>query len=133
MKIKKNVVLITLFAGFIGLLPNICNAIANIGTWSFLQGTPAETFTKQDWSIFRSSINDTLNNAQDNETKSWSNPKTNVSGEIEVLRSVNNAAHDCRLLKISNHAKNNDNVMELIFCKQTDGTWKIANPKKTNK
>lgn len=108
--------------------PNVCGALANIGTWSFLQGTPAETFTKQDWSIFEASINDTLDNAQDNESKSWVNPKTKVSGEIEVLRTVNNAAHNCRLLKITNHAKDLNNEMELIFCKQADGKWKIANP-----
>jgi surface antigen len=103
--------------------------VANIGTWSFLQGTPAETFNKQDWSIFETSIADTLNNAQDSETKTWANPKTKMSGELQVLRTVKTAAQDCRLLKITNHAKDNTNEMELIFCKQPDGKWKIASPK----
>ncbi|MFZ4700598.1 MAG: hypothetical protein ACOYMG_11170 [Candidatus Methylumidiphilus sp.] len=128
MKINKQIFAVMLLSTILTSTPTVCSAAANIGTWSFLQGTPAEIFNKQDWSIFEASINDTLDNAQDNESKSWENPKTKVSGEIEVLRTVNNAAHHCRLLKINNHAKDLNNEIELIFCKQPSGKWKIANP-----
>ena len=129
MKVTKHTLAATIFSATILLVPNICNAIANIGTWSFLQGTPAETFNKQDWSIFQNAIFDTLDTAQDNDTKSWENPATKTSGEIKVLRSVNNSAHNCRLLNIATRAKDSSNDMELIFCKQPNGKWKIATPK----
>jgi surface antigen len=129
MKITKQALTASILSTVILVAPNICHAIANIGTWSFLQGTPAETFNKQDWSIFEKAIFDTLDNAQDNETKTWQNPATNTSGEIKVLRSVKNSAHDCRLLNIITHAKDSNDDMELIFCRQPSGKWKIATPK----
>ncbi|MEI7868926.1 MAG: RT0821/Lpp0805 family surface protein [Candidatus Methylumidiphilus sp.] len=129
MKINRKAFVLSLLTAVAFMVPGSCGAVANIGTWSFLQGTPAETFNKQDWSIFESTMTDTLNTAQDEETKTWQNPKTKTSGEIKVLRTVNNSAHDCRLLKITNNAQGNSNELELIFCKQPDGKWKIATPK----
>ncbi len=128
MTINKNVFVLTLLASTLSIMPNVCGAVANIGTWSFLQGTPAEAFNRQDWSIFGDSIDNTLENAADGSTTAWENPKTKSSGEIEILRTVRNSAHFCRLVRITNQAKNSSNVMDLIFCKQPNGEWKIANP-----
>lgn len=133
MKNNAKVYSVALLASMVALAPNVCNAVANIVTWSFLNGTPAETFTKQDWSIFESAISDTLNNAQDEETKTWANSKTNASGEIKVLRTVKTPAQYCRLAQITNKSPDRENVMELIFCKQPNGKWEVASPIKSSK
>ena len=133
MKINTNIFVASLLALLVSLAPNVCSALANIGTWSFLNGTPAEVFNKQDWSLFEATIMDTLNTAQDDETKTWANPKTRASGEVKVLRTVKTSAQDCRLLRLTNKSPNRENAIELIFCKQPNGSWKIASPSPASK
>lgn len=109
--------------------PATTMAVANIGTWSFLRGTPAEFFTDKDWAILESTLMDVLNNGEDGSTTAWNNSRTKASGDIQILRTVNNTAHYCRLVRFTSQAKSRSNQMELIYCKQPDGEWKIAMPK----
>lgn len=115
-----------LLAASIGIFPPIVGAVATIGSYSFLKGTPAEYFTDEDWTAYESAIIDALNNSKDGESKTWQNPNSQASGKLTVLKSLKTADKDCRLLKIANQAKKRKRVSDQLFCKQADGQWKGA-------
>jgi surface antigen len=125
---SKETLLAVLIAG-LSLTSTASIAAPTTGTWSFLKDTPAEYFTKEDWTIFKSAVEETLNDAVEGSSKTWKNPKTNSYGEITVLRDLNSNVHDCRLLQISNHAKDRQKTSKQFFCLQSDGLWKLTSPK----
>lgn len=101
-------------------------ALANYGTYSFLRDTPAESFTDEDWKIFKEALNGALNDAKDGETRGWENPATGTSGEITILKTVRKGKLDCREVKLTNQAKDRKRTSGQAFCISDDGLWKAA-------
>ena len=132
-KTNSKLVVLTLLSMVSGFTPSISGAAANIGTWSFLKGTPAEMFTDEDWSIFESNLVSTIGSEQDGASNTWENPKTHNSGTITVLKTLKNGDQDCKLLQITNQAKDRKRVTKPLFCKQPDWGWKVTSLKKPQK
>jgi surface antigen len=105
-------------------------AAANIGTYSFLRGTPAELFTDEDWKIFKESLAGALNDPTVGAAKTWENPSTRVSGTITILKAFKQGDADCRLVRITNQAKDRKHTSEPTFCKSADGDWKAKTGRK---
>lgn len=108
-------------------------AVANFGTWSFLRNTPAESFTDEDWKIFKETLNSALNEAADGESRTWENPATGAGGEFTILKTVKSAKSDCREVKMANHAGNRSRTSGQVFCVGDDGIWRLGPARKTGR
>lgn len=108
-------------------------ALANFGTFSFLRNTPAESFTDEDWKIFKEALNGALNEAADGESRTWENPATGAGGEFTILKTVKSAKSDCREVKMTNHAGNRSRTSGQVFCVGDDGVWKLGPARKTGR
>lgn len=95
--------------------------------YGFIEETPTTRFTREDNRIFNETMNDTLNNAADGETRTWSNPKTRASGEITPIKSFDRDGLACRTARIRNIARGRTGDNTFNFCKQQTGEWQLAN------
>jgi hypothetical protein len=110
---------------FSPLLSPPAYAIAYWGTYSAtLWNTPSQYFTNQDWQLFESTLQRTLDSAPDGQTNTWTNAATKATGEFTVLKSVKKGEQDCRQVKIASQAGGLRRVTGIAFCKEDDGTWK---------
>jgi len=94
---------------------------ANLGAFA---DAPYTYFNEKDREIFHENLNRTLNDAQDNELRTWSNPSTGSAGEITPVRGFERAGQVCREVKMFNQAQGRRNQSLQVFCKQPDGAWK---------
>ena len=69
---------------------------------------------------------DMLRNAQDGESRSWSNPQTGHSGTITVVRSYKRGNLPCRDAQVNSQLGERNVVYVLPVCQIADGSWKIA-------
>ena len=93
----------------------------------FMKDAPYAHFTEEDHAIFNETLNDTLSNGAEGETRKWSNPKTRASGEMTPLKSFERTGRPCRSLSIKNKAKGLTGSAKYNFCKQDTGKWALAN------
>lgn len=87
--------------------------------------TAASEFSRSDWDSLNSALNETLNNNQDREAKSWQ-----YNGHSATLTPVNTHTNDkgnrCRLTSVELTDKNGAHSRgDFSFCKQ-DGEWHRA-------
>jgi len=89
-----------------------------------LKNTPAERFDEEDLRLFMDTGRKALNEAADNQTLSWENPKTRARGDITVLRSFEWKTHPCKEVKLHNEAQGRKGDSTLGLCK-VDGKWRL--------
>lgn len=94
--------------------------------WAFLQYSPVTQFTDQDWELLRQAGEKALESGADDEIERWSNPATGASGSIQPLETTQKEATTCRLTVISNSAGGASGTSRFTFCRQDDGTWRVA-------
>ena len=99
-------------------------AVGYFGTYtSTLWNTPAEFYTDEDWSLFESTLQKTLDTSPDGVANAWTNPKSKATGEFTVLKSLTRNGQNCREVKIIGSAGGLRRVTGIAFCKEDDGTW----------
>jgi hypothetical protein len=115
------------------LLSANAHAIGYWGTYSStMWDTPYQYFTDEDWRIAEDALQNTLNTAKDEETRTWSNPKTKNSGEYTVLKTVARKGQQCREVKMIAAANGLRKVSGVAFCPADEGGW-VAIPGHTRK
>lgn len=102
----------------IGVFPSPTHAgFTLVGNLNFLRDAPATRFNEADLALFRKTTMTALSDAQDGESRQWSNADTGSSGDITVLRTLP-AQNDnkCRELRITNRAAGRSHTENAVFC-----------------
>jgi surface antigen len=94
---------------------------------SFIKDAPYGQFTKEDHRIFNAALDNLLDQGVDGETRAWSNPASDASGEITPVKTFERAGATCRTLAIANKAKGLSGSGKYNFCRQKTGKWALAN------
>ncbi len=94
--------------------------------WNFLEYGPASHFTPEDWELLRKAGREALDQAADGDTRGWNNPATGFFGTLQPLNTYEKDGASCRRTEVYNNAKDASGTTRFDFCKQPDGTWKIA-------
>jgi len=87
---------------------------------------PARRFSDEDWQYLNRAIDHTLVNVEDGASYRWNNPASPASGLLEVLESSMRDGTSCRRMRLTNFYDDIKGVTEFVFCKQSDGEWKVA-------
>ncbi len=97
----------------------------NAVNWGWLEHTPAQSFTEQDWVLFRQNVRSALDTLADEESSEWQNPDSGNSGSVTILGTTSDDQGYCRTVEISNHTKTQSGKNKNSLCRQPDGSWKI--------
>ena len=89
-----------------------------------LKNTPAERFDEEDLRMFLDTSRKALNEAPDNQTLSWENPKTRARGDITVLKSFESKGRPCKEVRVRNEAGGRKGDNKLNLCKVED-KWRL--------
>lgn len=87
---------------------------------------PARRFSDQDWQYLNLAIDHALVNVEDGASYRWNNPASPASGLLEVIESSRRDDTPCRRMRLINFYEDIKGVAEFVFCKQSDGKWKVA-------
>ena len=87
---------------------------------------PARRFSDQDWQYLNLAIDHALVNVEDGASYRWNNPASPASGLLEVIESSMRDDTPCRRMRLINFYEDIKGVTEFVFCKQSDGEWKVA-------
>lgn len=93
--------------------------------WQWLEHSPAQSFTEQDWELFRENVRTGLDTLPDAASRDWANPDSGNSGSIKILSSGTGADGHCRTVEISNHTAKGSNHSKSTLCRQEDATWRV--------
>ena len=108
----------------------LLSASAFAQSWrSMMKDTPAERFQDEDWAAFLKQVYKTLDEAADNESRTWERAETRRRGELTVLRSYESKGRRCRELRIRNEGdgRKSDNTFNLC---SVQGKWRlVASPR----
>ena len=99
-------------------------ATATLRNWT--GDLPLEAFSDEDRSLFRASIKDALEHKPDGATLDWKNPSTESSGSVTPINTFEDSGMTCRKARIVNRVGENVNESTFVFCRVSDGSWKIA-------
>jgi len=112
---------IVIVAATLGLASTPADAQAWIG---LLKNTPAERFQEDDLQMFLEHARKALNEAPDNQTVSWENPKTRARGDVTVLKSFELKGRKCKTLRVRNEADGRKGDNNFSLC-SVDGKWRL--------
>lgn len=108
------------------LAANLLSAAAFGQGYRWLDTSPVKHFTEEDWNLFRSTMQETLDNGADGSEGTWENPDSGGHGSIKVLSSFEQEGLRCRRARLSNSAGGFEGGGTFNLCKVADGTWKFA-------
>jgi len=103
-------------------------ATAMPASLSWMRGGPASFFTDRDWDLVSETLNATLDEAADGESRDWSNDKSGAGGKMTALVTETRADVTCRQLRIESRAHGASSDDNYTFCRRGDGAWKIGAP-----
>ncbi len=112
------------------LLASLFSTGAQALNLRWLNYSPVRYYSEEDWSIYKSTAKEALDNQPDGKTLEWSNPKTGAHGKITLLKTVKAEDRLCRKVRFFNSIKGLSGESNFFFCKQEDGTWALTEPKK---
>ncbi|UCE89755.1 MAG: hypothetical protein JSW10_02660 [Pseudomonadota bacterium] len=109
------------------LLLALCSTLAFASNWATMheQG-PISFFKEQDLALFERKVQEALDSTPDGATRSWSNEETGASGTLTPSASHERDGTKCRRLEIFNSAGGRQGRSVFNFCRQADGSWKVA-------
>lgn len=108
------------FAGF--------SSLAAAQNWvGLLKNSPAEMFDDEDLQIFLAEGRKALNEAKDNETRRWENPKTRARGDFTVTRSFEWKSYGCKELRVNTEAGGRKGTSTFNLC-SVEGKWRALAP-----
>lgn len=91
----------------------------------WLEDTPAQHFTDEDWRQLQHTVEQVLENGQKGDRLNWSNPETGHSGSVSHMGPVDKDGRSCIRLGIHNETDRLSGSSVASFCKQDDGSWKM--------
>ena len=94
--------------------------------WNFLRYSPTNHFTEQDWELLQQAGREALANGADGDIRGWSNPDTGAYGTIQPLDTTEREGMTCRRAVVYNNARGASGTSRFTFCKQEDGSWRVA-------
>ena len=97
-----------------------------LGGLEFLSKAPVSYFTPEDSELFKNTLYDLLDNQPDGKTVKWLNQETGHSGKMQSTKSFTIEELPCRTVKIFHSAGGMTGQGKFDFCKQGEGSWKIA-------
>jgi surface antigen len=95
---------------------------ANLG---FLLDAPAGAFNDRDWALLNEAALDTLDNAEDGDTRTWKNEENGHNGRLTPTRTYQKYGTTCRSVRVFNEAGSFHATQMRDLCKDTEGQWKI--------
>jgi surface antigen len=108
------------------------SALAAAQNWvGLLKNSPAESFDAEDLQLFLDTGRKALNEAKDNETLRWNNPKTRARGELTVTRSFEWKSYRCKELRVYNEAGGRKGTSTFNLC-SVEGKWRLLAPSQVN-
>lgn len=93
---------------------------------SFLREAPLAYFTDTDWSMFKSTLDKTLNENADGVAAHWNNASSGSSGEVTPLKTREVNGMTCRETRLVNRAQGLSSAGDYLLCKAADGEWTIG-------
>jgi surface antigen len=102
----------------------VANPAAAQNWIGLLKNTPAERFDEEDLRLFLDNSRKALNEAQDNQTHSWENPKTRARGDITVLKTFESKGLPCKEVRVRNEAQGRKGDNKLTLCRVED-KWRL--------
>lgn len=93
---------------------------------AFMQDTPAQYYTQQDWQMFVANKDAALNTLANGQTKTWKNPATGNGGSFMPINSIRKQGAICRDLQITSQAQSRIDRSVFRFCKYRTG-WAVSN------
>jgi surface antigen len=91
----------------------------------WLENTPAESFTDEDWQLLQDTVVKALNESAKGDRLIWRNPATGNSGSVTNMGSADGDGKTCIRLGIHNETERLSGSSVSRFCKQDDGGWKM--------
>jgi hypothetical protein len=96
--------------------------------WRWLEYSPVESFTEQDWELMMTTATQALDDLRDGESRDWSNAESGNRGAIKILASETTSTGACRTARIRNTSAASEGQSTFRLCRRADGSWRIANP-----
>jgi len=93
---------------------------------SFLRDAALARFTDTDWSMFRDTLDKTLNENADGVAAQWNNASSGSSGEITPLNTREVNGMTCREARVENRAQGLTGSGNYLLCKAADGQWTLG-------
>ncbi|MGA9032497.1 MAG: hypothetical protein WB402_08285 [Sulfuricaulis sp.] len=99
-------------------------SLAHASNVGFLNETPYFAhFTDEDRKIFHATVDDLLKLGKDQDTRTWTNPKTGANGDLRLLPSATGSG-GCRDIEVRNSARGRTGKSVQRFCPDEKGVWK---------
>lgn len=112
-----------LYLALAGLLLAAQGAYAFNLRW--LEDTPAQHFTDEDWRLLEQTVGQALNHSVKGDRLTWSNPETGHSGSVTHIGPVDKDGQPCIRLGIYNETDTLSGSTVASFCRQADDSWKM--------
>jgi surface antigen len=93
----------------------------------FLDNSPIQAMTDDEVTLLEQSAYRTLDTTPDGQALSWKSKVSDTGGTITPVATWEESGRPCRTLQFDHQAKGRIGRPRLDFCKQADGSWKIAN------
>jgi surface antigen len=108
------------------LLGTALGMAVHAAQWNWLRNAPANYLTEEDWEILERRLEQALESGDDGDEVDWSNPATGHQGTLTPLDRFDADGTVCRNTRVFNTAGGVSNTGTYRFCRQADGSWKIA-------
>ena len=113
------------WAGLAGFLI-MAGAPVHAGNLEFLNKSPVSYFNDEDMRLLKETVAQVLDDKDALAKKSWSNPATGNSGEVEALGAFTTAAGvSCKRVRVSNHTKAVDGHGTYTVCQDAEKGWAV--------
>lgn len=91
----------------------------------WLEYSPIQFFTEEDWTLLKSTVNKALEQTEKGTSLSWANEESGNSGTVIMQGTAKRGDTLCRRLQINNETAKLSGSSTMTFCQQPDGEWKI--------
>jgi hypothetical protein len=103
------------------LLCCVLSSPAFAAGYNFLKGSPLSRFSKEDMSLFTTTLYKMLDESPDGTANTWGDTSKGAGGRIEILPAPANKP-GCRATQIANGYKTMKGEGQYLFCKKS-GKW----------
>jgi surface antigen len=112
-------------AGLAGFLV-VIGLPAYAGNLDFLSQSPVSYFNDEDMRLLKETVTQVLDDKNAYAKKSWSNPATGNSGQVESRGAFKTAAGvTCKRVRVTNHAKAVEGQGSYIVCQDAEKGWAV--------
>jgi hypothetical protein len=109
-----------------GLTALLVAASAGAGNLDFLTRSPVSYFNDEDMNLLRGTVTQVLDDKDAYAKKSWSNPATGNSGQVEGRGGFTTAAGvKCKRVRVTNHAQGVDGQAMYTVCQDPEKGWAV--------